>query len=112
MAAIMILRFCVRLLIGIVLMLFLGSARSFALIVCPPGQTQRGLDVSQFQGAVNWDSVATSGIVFAFARVGDGTFIDTRFDSNYAAIKAAGLIRGAYQFFEPAVDPLTQANLL
>jgi lysozyme len=97
--------------IGILLMTLLESPQSFAA-VCPAGSTVQGVDVSQYQGTVNWSSVKSSGVVFAYARVSDGQYLDTQFNTNYAAMKTAGLFRGAYQFFEPAEDPTAQANIM
>jgi len=90
----------------------LSSQPCDAVVVCPGPSTLLGVDVSQFQGTVDWNTVAASGIQFAFARVSDGSRLDDEFDQNYAAIKAAGLIRGAYQFFEPGQDPSAQAALV
>jgi lysozyme len=86
--------------------------RLLMAVVAPSGPTVPGVDVSSFQGTVNWTSVATAGIDFGYARVSDGTAIDSTFDQNYSGMKAAGLARGAYQYFEPAQDPALQANLL
>jgi lysozyme len=71
-----------------------------------------GVDVSVYQGQVDWTQVRAAGIAFAFARVSDGTgYPDTEFASNWPAMKAAGVVRGAYQFFRPEEDPTAQANL-
>jgi lysozyme len=80
--------------------------------VCPAGVTLAGVDVSVYQGPVNWPSVKAAGVAFAFARVSDGSGLDEQFDANWAGIKAAGMIRGAYQFFEPADDPVVQADIV
>ena len=54
-----------------------------------------------------------SGRDFAIARISDGTANpDPTFATNWAGIKAAGMVRGAYQFFEPGDDPTAQANLV
>jgi GH25 family lysozyme M1 (1,4-beta-N-acetylmuramidase) len=80
---------------------------------CPNGPTVLGIDVSIYQHAVNWSAVKGSGVEFAIARVSDGTgSIDSTFAGNWAGMKAAGLIRGAYQYFEPGQDPTAQANLV
>jgi uncharacterized repeat protein (TIGR03803 family) len=81
--------------------------------VCPSGTTLNGLNVSQDNGTVNWSMVAGSKTpsAFAFARVSDGTNADNQFDANYAAIRAAGMVRGAYQLLRPSQDPVAQANL-
>lgn len=70
-----------------------------------------GIDVSHFQGTVNWAEVASSGVVFAFAKATDGiTYLDPQFAVNWPAMKSAGLLRGAYHFYEPADDAVSQAQ--
>ncbi len=74
-----------------------------------PGSVE-GVDVSAFQGQVNWAKVAQTK-AFAYARAGDGSaYVDPSFVTNYAGIKSAGLKAGAYFFFEPSQDPVLQAN--
>jgi GH25 family lysozyme M1 (1,4-beta-N-acetylmuramidase) len=98
---------------GIFLMVFLGSKQDVAVgAVCASGTTLKGVDVSVYNGTVNWTSVQTSGIAFAFARISDGESLDTNFSDNWAGIKAAGMIRGVYQYFEPGEDPTAQANIV
>jgi len=81
--------------------------------VCPQGATTRGIDVSYYEGSINWTTVHGSGIEFAFIRVSDGTgFHDPKFASYWAAAKSAGVIRGAYQFFRPNQNVIAQADLL
>ena len=71
-----------------------------------------GIDVSKWQGTVNWQGVKQAGNVFAFARATYGsTEVDDRFSTNWQGMKAAGLVRGAYHFFVTADDPTAQANL-
>ena len=74
------------------------------LVVCPSGPTVEGVDVSYYQGNIDWDAVWGSGRDFAVARVNDGNFMDPQFDTYWSGMKAAGLIRGAYQFFRPAMS--------
>lgn len=83
-------------------------------LVCPQGADQlRGIDVSHHQGVVDWAAVKADGITFAFARVSDGTAtLDTQFAANWAGMKAAGVVRGAYQYFRPYVDVPAQAALM
>jgi lysozyme len=69
-----------------------------------------GIDVSHYQGEVNWPAVAGSGVRFAFIKATDGIQdIDPRFARNWAGAKAAGIVRGAYHFFRPALDAQRQA---
>ena len=81
--------------------------------VCAAGATVNGIDVSTWQGTIDWDSVAGSGLGFAIARISDGTgYYDDQFDRNWSEMKRVGLVRGAYQFFEPSEDAAAQANLV
>src|SRR6185503_3386128 len=79
--------------------------------ICPAGETLKGIDVSYYQGTIDWPKVAASGMSFAVARVSYGSgFVDPKFEKNWAGIKAAGLVRGTYQFFVPDQDPVAQAQ--
>lgn len=86
---------------------------SEAVQLCADGPTVKGIDVSEFQGSVNWPAVRADGVRYAFIRVSDGTtFKDQRFAQNWAGAKSAGVLRGAYQFFRANQDPTAQAELL
>ena len=76
--------------------------------------TLAGIDVSHHQGEVNWHAVAEAGISFAFAKATEGaTFVDPQFSRNWAPMKDAGIVRGAYHFFRPAKPAESQvANFL
>jgi lysozyme len=81
--------------------------------VCAAGATIKGVDVSYYQGTINWTKVKAAGIDFAFVRVSDGdTFKDPKFAANWSGTKAAGVIRGAYQFFRPSQSISEQAQLM
>ncbi len=81
--------------------------------VCGRGPTVQGVDVSYYQGRVDWDRVAGAGIGFGFARVSDGTrFIDPRFGENWRGMRRVGILRGAYQFFRPGQDARAQARIM
>lgn len=74
-----------------------GSARSFA-----PLTTLRGLDVSGYQGNVNWASVAANGAKFAYVKATEGTgYTSPNFAQQYNGSYNSGLIRGAYHFARP-----------
>lgn len=73
--------------------------------------TVQGIDVSHFQGTVDWRQVAQAGMSFAFAKATEGiTYVDPQFATNWPGIQAAGLLRGAYHFFEANDDPEAQAQ--
>ena len=80
-------------------------------IIAPHGATTPGIDVSSSQGTINWSAVAAAGEAFAIARAVDGTSVDPTFQQNWQGIANAGMIRGAYQFFEPGQNVDTQAAL-
>lgn len=80
--------------------------------VCAAGPTVKGIDVSKYQGAIDWMKVKNDGVAFAFVRVSDGVnSIDPQFGANWTGAKAAGLLRGAYQYFRPNQDAAAQAEL-
>src|SRR5581483_7236413 len=59
----------------------------------------KGIDVSHYQGTINWTSVKNSGVSFAFIKATEGlTIKDQDFDANWAGAKAVGIVRGAYHF--------------
>jgi len=70
-----------------------------------------GIDVSHYQSRVNWETVAEEGIQFAFVKATEGmSHQDSLFCINWDGIREAGLKRGAYHFFRPAVDADQQAQ--
>ena len=81
--------------------------------VCAAGTTTRGVDVSYHNGTIDWAKVKAAGNEFAFVRISDGTgFHDPQFATNWAGARAAGLVRGIYQFFRPNQDVAAQADLV
>jgi GH25 family lysozyme M1 (1,4-beta-N-acetylmuramidase) len=83
------------------------------VVVCHSSPVVQGIDVSSWQGSIDWAKVKGSGRAWAYARVSDGTgYVDPYFAKNWPAMKAAGVLRGAYQFFEPAQSATAQANLV
>ncbi len=70
-----------------------------------------GIDVSHYQGTVNWRDVKAAGCAFAFAKATESTsIVDSQFAENWDGMKSAGLVRGAYHFFRPEQDAVAQAN--
>lgn len=73
--------------------------------------TYRGIDVSHFQGSVDWAAARAGGIVFGFAKATEGrSEVDPEFAANWSAMREAGVVRGAYHFFDPDVDAEAQAD--
>ena len=82
-----------------------------ALTVCAAGPTVPGVDVSHYDGAIDWSQVKASGQAFGIAKATEGlTFTDPMFAANWPAMKEAGLVRGAYHFFRPLDDGAAQAD--
>ncbi|WP_405749302.1 GH25 family lysozyme [Streptomyces sp. NBC_00012] len=64
-----------------------------------------GVDVSSWQGGINWGSVRGAGIEFAWMKATEGTsYKDPKFSANYLGAYNAGVIRGAYHFARPDVS--------
>ncbi len=64
-----------------------------------PGE-RLGIDVSHHQGQIDWGTVSTGGIEFAYVKATEGgDHTDTRFAENWRGARAAGIERGAYHFF-------------
>ena len=58
-----------------------------------------GIDVSKYQGNIDWEQVKDAGVSFAFIKATEGgDRVDSKFAYNWAAAKAAGVPRGAYHF--------------
>jgi GH25 family lysozyme M1 (1,4-beta-N-acetylmuramidase) len=87
----------------------LGTARQAN--VCATGSTLQGVDVSVYDGVVDWTQVAASGRAFAIAKATEGSSLtDAQFSTNWPAMKSAGVVRSAYHFFHCDTDPATQAS--
>src|SRR6187200_3269765 len=71
-----------------------------------------GIDVSRYQGTINWTSVRNSGIRFAFAQATRGlTSPNGNFTANMNNGKAAGVNMSPYHYAFPADStPEVQAD--
>ncbi len=70
----------------------------------------QALDVSQYQGTINWAEVAQNyGAVMIRATYGE-TGIDPNFSRNWQAAIGAGLLVGAYHYADPSMSPTVQAQ--
>jgi GH25 family lysozyme M1 (1,4-beta-N-acetylmuramidase) len=58
-----------------------------------------GIDVSDFQGTVDWAKVKASGITFGIAKATEGNgYLSKTIAANLAGMRANGLVPGAYHF--------------
>jgi GH25 family lysozyme M1 (1,4-beta-N-acetylmuramidase) len=59
----------------------------------------KGIDVSKWQGTINWASVKDAGIQFAMLRSSYGSSsVDSTFETYYQQAKANGIAVGAYHY--------------
>jgi lysozyme len=69
-----------------------GVARAHTLPV-------QGIDVSKYQGRIDWEEVRNSGFQFAYLKATEGgDRVDSSFHDNWRGAAAAGVPRGAYHF--------------
>jgi lysozyme len=58
-----------------------------------------GIDVSKYQGTIDWQQVRAAGVSFAFIKATEGgDLLDSRFRENWEGARRAGIPRGAYHF--------------
>lgn len=68
--------------------------------ITPQHHLIHGVDVSRWQGDIDWETLRRHGANFAFIKATDGgDHIDPMFRKNWNGAKAAGIKRGAYHFF-------------
>jgi GH25 family lysozyme M1 (1,4-beta-N-acetylmuramidase) len=100
-------------------LIFLASGLAVSATPAEKRTNPKGIDVSHYQGTINWKTVAANGISFAFIKATEGTcmsyfalylfrltgewtaYQDPEFSANYDGATSAGLIRGSYHFAHP-----------
>lgn len=75
-----------------------------------------GIDVSEFQGKVDWDEVEILDekypVQFVFIRATAGNDrVDRQFKKNWEGAKENKIMRGAYHYYRPNENSIEQANL-
>lgn len=75
-----------------------------------------GIDVSAYQGAINWEEVKQIEdqypIDYVFIRATAGNDkVDPQFQRNWKGTQHNGLLRGAYHYYRPNENSLEQAKL-
>ncbi len=80
----------------------------------PTNSYWEGIDVSHWQGTIDWAKVKTAGKRFAYMKASESTdFIDDHYATNRAQAKAQGIKVGAYHFARPSTtsgDAVAEAN--
>lgn len=83
----------------------------------PQRHTIHGIDLSHFNGSVDWSKISkldlfdTVSIKFIYLKATEGRkLVDPMFTRNWQEAKTKNIIRGAYHFYVPDRDPIEQAN--
>ena len=79
-------------------LLLFGEIKCGAVFEAVSDIQYRGIDVSEYQGSIDFEAVRQSGVEAVYIRAGDGNTIDTRFAVNRDNAKKAGLRVGFYFF--------------
>ena len=71
---------------------------------------QQGIDVSHYQGKINWEEVARDeNVTFVYVKATEGSdFVDDMYLRNFYGAKRVGIPVGVYHFYRPTVSVLTQ----
>lgn len=70
----------------------------------------RGVDVSRYQGQIDWELLASNDISFAYIKATEGSsYVDSCFSYNYEEARKTSLRVGAYHFFSYDSEGQTQA---
>ncbi len=65
----------------------------------PSDYAIHGIDVSKYQGNIDWNAVHSSNVRFAWIKATEGgDYADEKFQANWEGAKAVGIPRGAYHF--------------
>lgn len=68
--------------------------------VAPWRYPVHGIDVSKWQGTIDWPAVRRGGVAFAYIKATEGGDVaDDRFRENWFGARAAGVLRGAYHYY-------------
>lgn len=99
------------LIVALVVLAFFASSSVFAGASLPATPPDRegyyeflGIDVSEWQGGIDWKAVKADGVDYAFIRAGATTSssfdlkTDSKFDMNIEGAKSAGVARGVYWY--------------
>ena len=100
-----------RLIPVVLIILIIGV---FMVKINNPGRESypvRGVDVSSYQGEIDWEVLASQDIQFAFIKATEGSsYVDPYFEKNYNSAVKTNLRIGAYHFFSFESSGKTQAE--
>lgn len=81
----------------------------------PANAAALGIDVSKYQGAINWGAVSSSGVSYTFIKVGStNSGLDPYFAANVTSAQAAGIRTGVYiySYADSVEGAVNEANLV
>ena len=99
-------------LLPVAIVLYVSAKENHLACKAAEGYEVRGVDVSHYQGNIDWKKLAGEDIDFAFIKATEGSgHVDTGFYENWEAANATELKVGAYHFFSFDSPAETQAQL-
>lgn len=90
-----------KILISISILVIMLLSLAIPVLAFPPSSDEiyDGIDVSEWQGDIDFSKVASSGIKVVYIRASEGSeYVDPYFKENYEKAKANGLRIGFYHF--------------
>ncbi len=82
----------------------------------PEGYSVQGIDISHYQGSIDWEKLHNAlidgnPVRFIIIKGTEGnSLLDDNFNDNFYNAAEYGFIRGAYHYFVPGVDAKSQAD--
>ena len=82
----------------------------------PDGYEVHGIDISHYQKNIDWEKLRNAKVndrplSFVIVKATEGlTLVDENFNDNFYRVRKNDLIRGAYHFYNPAREPIRQAE--
>ena len=77
-----------------------GVPATMTALEGPGDFSVHGIDVSKYQGAIDWEAARKGGVAFAYIKATEGgDRLDDAFLANWQGARKAGVPRGAYHFW-------------
>ncbi len=87
------------------------SPQALARLGVAAENAKHGVDVSHFDGDIDFEVMKQSGVHFVYMKATQGTgFIDPKYSTNAEQATETKLVHGAYHFYQPNEDPIAQAK--
>lgn len=99
--------------VAAIITLFLLVFSGIILLNAPAAKNYsvRGVDVSAYQGDIDWQTLSNQDISFAFVKATEGSsFVDRKFAFNFSEAQKTELKVGVYHFFSYDSSGITQAE--